>query len=135
MRVIETGAAPAHTGPVPQAVEVGGWIYVSALFGADPTTHAIPADARHGVANARADLLGALDRGGRHGFEGVDRADDALEGVQRFLSDASVPDHDDADHPLVDYSTTLRPASSDQLAAAMSSGRAAAGASPNRPAM
>ena len=45
MRLIETGAAPAHTGPVPQAVEAGGWIYVSALFGADPTTHAIPADA------------------------------------------------------------------------------------------
>ena len=46
MRVIETGEAPSHTGPVPQAVEAGGWIYVSALFGADPRTHEIPADAR-----------------------------------------------------------------------------------------
>ncbi len=46
MDVIETADAPSHTGPVPQAVEVAGWIYVSALFGADPTTHAIPADAR-----------------------------------------------------------------------------------------
>ena len=46
MRLIETAEAPTHTGPVPQAVEAGGWIYVSALFGADPTTHAIPADAR-----------------------------------------------------------------------------------------
>jgi 2-iminobutanoate/2-iminopropanoate deaminase len=46
VRVIETGEAPSHTGPVPQAVEAGGWIYVSALFGAEPTTRAIPADAR-----------------------------------------------------------------------------------------
>jgi 2-iminobutanoate/2-iminopropanoate deaminase len=46
VRIIETAAAPSHTGPVPQAVEAGGWIYVSALFGADPETHAIPADAR-----------------------------------------------------------------------------------------
>ena len=35
MRVIHTDGAPSHTGPVPQAVEAGGWIYVSALFGAD----------------------------------------------------------------------------------------------------
>jgi 2-iminobutanoate/2-iminopropanoate deaminase len=46
VRLIVTAEAPTHTGPVPQAVEAGGWIYVSALFGADPTTHAIPADAR-----------------------------------------------------------------------------------------
>ncbi len=46
MRIIHTDDAPAHTGPVPQAVEAGGWIYVSALFGADPTTHGIPGDAR-----------------------------------------------------------------------------------------
>lgn len=46
MHIIETADAPTHTGPVPQAVEAGGWIYVSALFGADPRTHTIPADAR-----------------------------------------------------------------------------------------
>lgn len=46
MRIIHTDDAPTHTGPVPQAVEAGGWIYVSALFGADPTTHVIPDDAR-----------------------------------------------------------------------------------------
>jgi 2-iminobutanoate/2-iminopropanoate deaminase len=46
MRLIHTDAAPSHTGPVPQAVEAAGWIYVSALFGADPRTHRIPADAR-----------------------------------------------------------------------------------------
>src|SRR5947209_6228380 len=46
VKVIETADAPSHTGPVPQAVEAGGWIYVSALFGVDPQTHEIPADAR-----------------------------------------------------------------------------------------
>ena len=46
MRVIHTDDAPSHTGPVPQAVEAGGWIHVSALFGADPTRHTIPEDAR-----------------------------------------------------------------------------------------
>ena len=40
MRVIHTDDAPSHTGPVPQAVEAGGWIFVSALFGADPGDHA-----------------------------------------------------------------------------------------------
>jgi 2-iminobutanoate/2-iminopropanoate deaminase len=46
VHVIHTDEAPSHTGPVPQAVEAGGWIYVSALFGADPTDHKIPTDAR-----------------------------------------------------------------------------------------
>jgi 2-iminobutanoate/2-iminopropanoate deaminase len=31
---------------VPQAVEAGGWIYVSALFGTDPDTGKRPEDAR-----------------------------------------------------------------------------------------
>jgi hypothetical protein len=42
MQVIHTVGAPSHTGPVLQAVEAGGWIYVSALFGADALHHAIP---------------------------------------------------------------------------------------------
>jgi len=42
VQVIRTRKAPSHTGPVPQAVEANGWIYVSALFGADPETHVIP---------------------------------------------------------------------------------------------
>jgi 2-iminobutanoate/2-iminopropanoate deaminase len=46
VRVIETADAPAHRGPVPQAVEAGGWIFVSALVGADPKTREIPSDAR-----------------------------------------------------------------------------------------
>ena len=45
VRVIHTDKAPPHTGPVPQAVEAGGWIYVSALFGADAADHVIPDDA------------------------------------------------------------------------------------------
>jgi 2-iminobutanoate/2-iminopropanoate deaminase len=46
MRTIHTDDAPSHAGPVPQAVEAGGWIHVSALFGATPRERAIPADAR-----------------------------------------------------------------------------------------
>jgi 2-iminobutanoate/2-iminopropanoate deaminase len=44
VKVIQTDGAPSHLGPVPQAVEAGGWIFVSALFGATPQDHAIPAD-------------------------------------------------------------------------------------------
>ena len=64
MRLIETSDAPAHTGPVPQAVEAGGWIYVSALFGADPTTHTIPADARAEAEQLFANLTAILDAAG-----------------------------------------------------------------------
>jgi 2-iminobutanoate/2-iminopropanoate deaminase len=42
MRIIETPDAPAHRGPVPQAVEVDGWIFVSALFGTRPGTGGVP---------------------------------------------------------------------------------------------
>ena len=45
MKIIETAEAPHHTGPVPQAVESGGWIFVSALFGTDPQTGERPAEA------------------------------------------------------------------------------------------
>ena len=64
MRVIETAGAPSHTGPVPQAVEAGGWIYVSALFGADPGTHAIPADARAEAEQVFANLEAILAAAG-----------------------------------------------------------------------
>lgn len=46
MQTIHTDQAPTHVGPVPQAVEAGGWIYVSALFGADARERAIPDDPR-----------------------------------------------------------------------------------------
>ena len=64
MHVIETAEAPSHTGPVPQAVEAGGWIYVSALFGADPATHAIPAEARDEAEQVFANLSAILAAAG-----------------------------------------------------------------------
>jgi 2-iminobutanoate/2-iminopropanoate deaminase len=64
MRLIETAEAPSHTGPVPQAVETAGWIYVSALFGADPTTHAIPTDARDEAEQVFANLIAILAAAG-----------------------------------------------------------------------
>jgi 2-iminobutanoate/2-iminopropanoate deaminase len=60
VNIIETPDAPTHTGPVPQAVEAGGWIYVSALFGADPRTHAIPSDARAEAEQLFANLIAIL---------------------------------------------------------------------------
>jgi 2-iminobutanoate/2-iminopropanoate deaminase len=52
MRTIETDQAPTHKGPVPQAVEVDGWVFVSALFGTDPQTGQLP-----GTAEAEAEQL------------------------------------------------------------------------------
>lgn len=64
MRIIETTAAPTHTGPVPQAVESGGWVFVSALFGTTPGDGVLPATAREEAeqlfANLRA-ILAAAD--------------------------------------------------------------------------
>ena len=45
---------------MPQAVEAGGWIYVSALFGADPATHAIPVDAQDEAEQLFANLTAIL---------------------------------------------------------------------------
>jgi 2-iminobutanoate/2-iminopropanoate deaminase len=64
VRIIETADAPSHNGPVPQAVEAGGWIYVSALFGADPRTHAIPDDARAEAEQLFANLTAILAAAG-----------------------------------------------------------------------
>ena len=64
MRIIETADAPSHTGPVPQAVEAGGWIHVSALFGADPATHAIPTEARAEAEQLFANLTAILTAAG-----------------------------------------------------------------------
>ena len=57
VQVVHTDQAPAHTGPVPQAVEAGGWIFVSALFGADPVGHAIPADAQAQLGERHSDPM------------------------------------------------------------------------------
>jgi 2-iminobutanoate/2-iminopropanoate deaminase len=64
VHVIKTAEAPSHIGPVPQAVETGGWIFVSALFGADPTSHAIPADARDEAEQLFANLTAILKAAG-----------------------------------------------------------------------
>ena len=64
VQIIHTEGAPSHTGPVPQAVEAGGWIYVSALFGADPATHAIPAEARDEAEQVFANLAAILAAAG-----------------------------------------------------------------------
>jgi 2-iminobutanoate/2-iminopropanoate deaminase len=64
VQIIHTEGAPSHTGPVPQAVEAGGWIYVSALFGADPATHAIPTEARDEAEQVFANLVAILAAAG-----------------------------------------------------------------------
>ena len=64
MRVIHTDRAPSHVGPVPQAVEAGGWIHVSALFGADPADHAVPGDARAEAEQLFDNLEAILDAAG-----------------------------------------------------------------------
>ena len=64
MKVIDTDGAPAHSGPVPQAVEAGGWIHVSALFGVDPTTRTIASDVTaesHQIFDNLAAILAAAD--------------------------------------------------------------------------
>jgi len=60
VRVIHSADAPAHTGPVPQAVEAGGWIYVSALFGAEPQSGVIPDDPRREAEQLFANLTAIL---------------------------------------------------------------------------
>ena len=82
MRIIETTDAPSHTGPVPQAVEAGGWIYVSALFGADPAGHAIPADARAEAAQLFDNLTAILAAAGAD-LTDVVRVGIVMRGLQR----------------------------------------------------
>jgi 2-iminobutanoate/2-iminopropanoate deaminase len=82
VRIIETTDAPSHTGPVPQAVEAGGWIYVSALFGADPITHAIPADARAEAERLFANLNAILAAAGA-GLTDVVRVGIVMRALQR----------------------------------------------------
>lgn len=82
MRVIGTADAPSHTGSVPQAVEAGGWIYVSALFGADPATHAIPDDARAEAEQLFANLAAILAAAGA-GLPDVVRVGIVMRALQR----------------------------------------------------
>jgi 2-iminobutanoate/2-iminopropanoate deaminase len=64
MQVISTPDAPTHSGPVPQAVEAGGWIFVSALFGVEPTSRKIPAEARAEAEQLFDNLVAVLDAAG-----------------------------------------------------------------------
>jgi len=82
VHVIETDGAPSHTGPIPQAVEAGGWIFVSALFGADPTSHTIPADAREEAEQLFANLTAILEAGGV-GLTAVVRVGIVMRALQR----------------------------------------------------
>ena len=82
MQVIHTADAPSHTGPVPQAVEAGGWIYVSALFGAYPATHEVPADARDEAEQLFANLAAILLAAGA-GLTDVVRVGIVMRALQR----------------------------------------------------
>jgi 2-iminobutanoate/2-iminopropanoate deaminase len=64
VRVLHTDAAPPHTGPVPQAVEANGWIFVSALFGTDPVTGAVPDTAAAEADRLLTNLAAVLAAGG-----------------------------------------------------------------------
>jgi 2-iminobutanoate/2-iminopropanoate deaminase len=64
VRILHTSEAPAHTGPVPQAVESGGWIYVSALFGTDPDTGQLPDDVADEATRLFANLIAILAAAG-----------------------------------------------------------------------
>jgi 2-iminobutanoate/2-iminopropanoate deaminase len=82
VQVIHTEDAPPHTGPVPQAVEVAGWIYVSALFGADPASRAIPAEARVEAEQLFANLTAILAAAGA-GLTDVVRVGIVMRALQR----------------------------------------------------
>jgi 2-iminobutanoate/2-iminopropanoate deaminase len=82
MQVIHTDDAPSHTGPVPQAVEAGGWIYVSALFGAHPDDHRIPAEARAEAEQVFANLAAILAAAGA-GLSDVVRVGIVMRDLQR----------------------------------------------------
>jgi 2-iminobutanoate/2-iminopropanoate deaminase len=82
VQVIHTADAPSHTGPVPQAVEAGGWIYVSALFGAHPATHEIPAEARDEAEQVFTNLTAILAAAGA-GLTDVVRVGIVMRALQR----------------------------------------------------
>jgi 2-iminobutanoate/2-iminopropanoate deaminase len=82
MKVIETAEAPRHTGPVPQAVESGGWIFVSALFGTDPQTGERPAEAAAEAEQVFANLAAILAAAGA-GLSDVVRVGIFMRDLQR----------------------------------------------------
>jgi 2-iminobutanoate/2-iminopropanoate deaminase len=82
VRIIHTDNAPSHAGPVPQAVEAGGWIHVSALFGADARQRVIPDDARAEAEQLFDNLVSILAAGGA-GLTDVVRVGIVMRNLQR----------------------------------------------------
>jgi 2-iminobutanoate/2-iminopropanoate deaminase len=82
VQTIHTEDAPSHVGPVPQAVEAGGWIHVSALFGADPRERAIPDDPR-AEAEQLFDNLAAILAAGDSGLTDVVRVGIVMRHLER----------------------------------------------------
>ena len=80
--VLETDLAPHHTGPVPQAVEAGGWVFVSALFGVDPESGQRPDDAAAEADRLFANLAAILDAAGL-GLTNVVRVGISMRHLQR----------------------------------------------------
>lgn len=80
MKVLHTDEAPTHTGPVPQAVQAGGWIYVSALFGT--VDGAVPGDARAEAEQLFTHLAAILAAGGAT-LEDVVRVGIVMRDLQR----------------------------------------------------
>jgi len=81
-RVIETDAAPAHTGPVPQAIESDGLIFVSALFGTHPKTGHVAEDAREEAEQLFDNLRAILEAAGC-GLDDVLRVGISMKELQR----------------------------------------------------
>jgi 2-iminobutanoate/2-iminopropanoate deaminase len=86
MRAVETDDAPAHTGPVPQAVEVDGWVFVSALFGTHPKTGRIADDAKDETDQLFANLDAILKAAGG-GLDDVVRVGISMKHLQRDRPD------------------------------------------------
>jgi 2-iminobutanoate/2-iminopropanoate deaminase len=82
VQTIHTDDAPSHVGPVPQAVEAGGWIHVSALFGADPRERVIPDDPR-AEAEQLFDNLAAILAAGDSGLTDVVRVGIVMRNLQQ----------------------------------------------------
>jgi 2-iminobutanoate/2-iminopropanoate deaminase len=82
MKLIETPGAPAHGGPVPQAVQSGDWIFVSALFGNDPVTGR-PSDDTEAEADRLFDNLTAILAAAGAGLGDVVRVGIFMKHLQR----------------------------------------------------
>ena len=82
MRVVHTDAAPNHQGPVPQAVVAGGWVHVSALFGATPVDHVLP-DQAEAQAEQLFDNLEAILAAAGAGLSDVVRVGIVMRELQR----------------------------------------------------